>query len=257
MVHNHSVTALRLARAVLLAVATAVVALAQLHLPGEPFWEQHHLAQWISVGLLALLIVGEGAASVAVAVQKDRIHEYDNDVRTTLTVALAQVVDVTGARWDEVAIRYYRRRGFWMWGRLMLVTALQAVAAVRDAQHSVRLGRGLAGVAAETEEIVSEQWRDFVQSATRQGRSAWEACPVAERYGLSWGELRRSAKPEGVVAYPTFGENSRVDGCIVLSGPLKASELTGEQVLNILDSTATSLDRAGPPPRGWWMSRGR
>ncbi|GAA3452665.1 hypothetical protein [Dactylosporangium matsuzakiense] len=250
-------TVLRVARAALLAVATTVVALAQLHLPSERFWEQHHLAQWISVGLLALFIVGEGVASVAVAVQQDRIHEYDNDIRTTLTVALAEVVDVTDARWDEVAIRYYRRRGFWIWRRLILVAALHAVAAVRDTLHSVRLGAGPAGVAVETEEIVSEQWRDFAQSATRQGRNAWEARPVAERYGLSWGELRRSAKPEGLVAYPTFGENGQVDGCIMLSGTLKASELAGEQVLDILDSAATSLDRAGPPPRGWWMSRGR
>jgi hypothetical protein len=69
------VTALRMARAVLLAVMTAVMALAQLHLPSERFWEQHQLAQWISVGLLVLFTVGEAAASAIALVEQ--AEEWD------------------------------------------------------------------------------------------------------------------------------------------------------------------------------------
>lgn len=245
---------LRLVRAVCLAGATAVVALAQLHLPSERFWDGHAVVQWISVALLALFILTEGVQSVAFVVQAARIREYDNDVRTALTALLAGVVEKTGPRWDEVAVRYYRHRGVWWWRRLVVVTALQAAARVVDPRDSVRIGAGVVGVAVATQEIIAAPWRQFVLEATRQGRQAWEARTAVQRYGLRWGELRRSAKPEGVVACPTFDGRGRVDGCIVLSGPLTMPELTGEQVLTVLDDAATALDKAGPPPRGWWTA---
>ena len=255
MVHNQWVIALRLVRAALLGLATAVVALAQLHLPSENFWTKYELLQWLSVFVLAFFILAEGVASVSSAVQASRIREYDNDVRTTLTAAVVQVVQITGSPWDEVAARYYRLRGRWLWQRLTVVTAIEAGARVSDAQRSIRPGVGVVGVAVTSQEGVVERWREFAQAATQEGREAWEKRAASSRYGLSWGQLRRSIKAEGVVAFPTFDASGDLaNGCILLSGAVKLEPSSVEKIQDILESTATSLDKAGPPPRGWWAA---
>ncbi|MGX6603396.1 hypothetical protein ACWKSP_14830 [Micromonosporaceae bacterium Da 78-11] len=81
------------------------------------------------------------------------MREFDNDLRATLSVAVARVVTSTGAPWDEVSVRYYRRRGFRYWRRLALVTAIKAGGAVVDARTSLRPGQGVVGTAFDTEVV--------------------------------------------------------------------------------------------------------
>jgi hypothetical protein len=246
------VLVLRLIRAAVMAAAGAAVTLAQLNLPSKAFWDEQVGLVWGSVVVVALFACYDAVRSVNYVIQAARIREYDNDLRTALSAAVSAIVRDTGASWDEVGVRYYRRRGPPGRRRLGLVVAVMAGADVKDAQRIFKPGQGVHGAAFSEEVIIAEEWRQFVQDATAQGPAAWRKRNERDRYGLSWGHLRRSAQPEGLVASPTFAPDGRPDGCILVSGPLKRPDLTKEEVRRTLDDLATVLDRVGSPPAGWW-----
>lgn len=266
-VHNGPVIALRLARAAVTAAAGAVVALAQLHLPSERFWDGQAGVQWVSVAVLAIFICYDAVRAVNYAVRAARIREYDNDVRAALSAVIGAVVDSTGVPWDEISVRYYRRRGLpWLPSdramplllpRLVPVAAVQAGADLAEAAHPLLPGEGVAGLAFADQITLAEQWRSFVRTATEQGPAAWAERPARARYGLTWGQLRRSARPEGMVASPTFDATGRPDGCILVSGPVKMPDLTSDNMRQTLDDFATVIDCLGPPPPGWWGAHER
>ncbi|GAB3896810.1 hypothetical protein [Microbispora bryophytorum] len=249
--------ALRLIRAAVMAAAGAIVTLAQLNLPDRRFWEEQTLLQWASVVVLTFFIYYDAVRSVNYSVQAIRIRDYDNDLRSALSAAVSAVVLSTGAPWDEVAVHYYRRRRLLFWRWLIRVGAVLAGADVADARRSIRPDVGIVGTAFSTEMVIAEQWRQFVRTATKQGPRAWAQRDERDRFGLSWGQLRRSAQPEGIVASPTFAPNGQPDGCILLSGPFKLSDLTSDEIQRTLDDLATVLDRLGPPPTGWWGAHER
>src|SRR5688572_22401154 len=111
MGNNSSVIPLRLARAAVLATAGAVVTLAQLGLPSKKLWDGQEAVLWASVMIVALFICHDAVREVNYAVQAARIRDYDNDLRAAMSAAVSSVVLSTGVAWDEVAVRYYRRRG--------------------------------------------------------------------------------------------------------------------------------------------------
>ena len=246
------------------AAAGAVVALAQLHLPSERFWAGWAGLQWVSVAVLASVIGDDAVRAVNHAVRAARIREYDNDLRAALSAVIGAVVDSTGAPWDEISARYFRRRGLpwpregwperrWSWllrPRLVQVGAVQAGADL--AADSLRPGEGVAGLAFADQVVIAEQWRLFARTATEQGPAAWAQRPARARYGLTWGQLRRAAQPEGMVAAPTFDAAGRPDGCLLVSGPVKMPDLVSDNMRQTLDDFATVIDCLGPPPSGWW-----
>ncbi|MGC4780625.1 hypothetical protein ACLQ3A_03120 [Micromonospora zamorensis] len=234
------------------AAAGAVVTLAQLNLPSRPFWDEQVVAQWLSVSLLAFFICYDAARSVNYALRATRIREYDKDLRAALSAIIASVVESTGAPWDEIAVHYYRRRGILLRRRLFQVAAVQAGADIANATQPIRWGEGVVGVAVDDQVILGEEWRQFVRTATEEGPSAWARRSKRDRYGLTWGQLRRSAQPQGMIASPTFDPDGRPEGCILVSGPLKRVDLEGEAMGRTLDNLATVLDRLGQPPSGWW-----
>ncbi|MFG1715483.1 hypothetical protein [Micromonospora sp. NPDC049203] len=249
--------ALLLIRAVVMATAGAVVTLAQLNLPGGGFWEKQVFLQWASVLALAVFVIYDAIRSVNLAIQAARIREYDNDMRACLSAAISAVIDATGAPWDELSIRYYGLRGVLFWRRLELIAAVCAGANLVDSQRSFSPGVGVAGQAFVQQVNIAIEWSDFVRSATEAGPDAWAGRGERERYGLTWGQLRRSPQPDGLIASPTFALNGNPSGCIVVSGPLKVVDLAGDSVRRTLDELATVLDQLGSPPRGWWGSHGR
>lgn len=249
---NCPVITLRLARAAVMAAAGAVVTLAQLDLPTRRFWDGQIPLQWGSVLVLAFFICEEAVRSINYAVQASRILEYDNNLRAALSTAVSAVVSSTGAPWDEVAVSYYRFRRSLYRRRLVRVGAVQAGAGIADRHRFVRPGVGLVGTAFATEKILTKEWRDFVRTATELGPRSWEERTEDDRYGLSWGQLRRSAQPEGMMASPTFAFDGQADGCILLGGPLKMQDMTSDDMRRMLDDLATVLDVLGPPPPGWW-----
>lgn len=257
MVDNRWVIVLRLARAVVLALAGSVVTLAQLALPSKRFWDGQVGLQWASVLVVALFICYDAVRSVGQVLQAARIRSYDNDLRAALCAAISSVVLMTGAPWDEVTVAYYRCRGPFRCRGLIRVGAVKAGADAADVDVRVRSGTGVVGVAFATRQITRESWRHFVDAATAAGPVAWARRPDRDRYGLSWGQLRRSAQPEGVLASPTFAESGRPDGCLLLCGPLSLPELSGEDMRRLLDDLAAVIDRLGPPPTGWWGAHGR
>jgi hypothetical protein len=233
------------------------VTLAQLNLPSKSFWDGLVPVQWTSVGVLAFFICYDAVRSVNYAVQSVRIREYDKDLRAALGAVLVAVVGATGAPWDEVAVRYYRRRGRLFWRRLVPLAAVRAGADDAEAHISVRPSAGVVGSAFSGQELIAVEWRDFVRVATEEGVAAWDQRAKKNRYGLRWGQMRRSPQHEGVVANPTFAPNGQPDGCIMLNGPLKSQDLISYEVRQALDSFSGTLDQLGSPPKGWWGAHGR
>jgi hypothetical protein len=253
------VVVVRLLRATVLAAAGAVITLAQLNLPSRVFWEKQAGLQWASVAVVASFILFDAIRSVSYAVTAARIREYHENLRAIVAATIAEVVDATGAPWDEVAVHLYRQRGLGPLRRLRLVIAAQAGVDVDSGQRRIRPGKSPVGVAFFEQVVIVEEWAEFVRIASDQGPAAWSHRTERQRYGLNWGQLRRSAAaaPGGVVASPTFDVDGRPDGCIVISGPLKATDLIDDEMRRTLDDVAGSLDRVGPPPRGWWAARER
>jgi hypothetical protein len=246
------VLVLGLIRAAVMAVAGSVVTLAQLNLPSKKFWEDQVILQWISVITLALLILYDAVRTVNYALQIGQIRKYDNNLRAALSSVISSVVRDSGVPWDEVAVRYYRARRMLLRRDLLLIAAIQAGANIEDSSRVVRSGKGIVGMAFSDQEVIALEWRELVRVATDEGREKWEMRSEAARYGLSWGQLRRSEQPEGMLASPTFGVDGQPNGCILLSGPLKLPDMQNDELRLTLDDVATILDLLGAPPRGWW-----
>jgi len=253
-VHNRQVIVMLLARAAVTATAGAAVTLAQLNLPSKQFWDGQRTALWISVAVVAFFICYDAVRSVNYALQASSIRKYDNDLRAALSALIAAVVTCTGAPWDKITVRCYRLRRVRLRRRLVQTAAVRAGADVADARHPMRPGEGVAGTAFADQVIVGEEWGQFVRTATEQGPAAWDQRTPAKRYGLTWGQLRRSTQADGVVASPTFDRDGRPDGCILVSGPLKTPDLVSDDLRQALDDLATVLDKLGPPPSGWWST---
>ncbi|WP_328329966.1 hypothetical protein OHA70_07500 [Kribbella sp. NBC_00382] len=245
---------LRGLRAGLLALSGAVVTLAQLNLPKD-FWAKYTEVQWASVVILALLIGLDTVHEFNYFIRVRQIQGYEQDLRAVLSAAISGIVTATGVPWDGVAVRYYRLRGPAYRRRLVPVTAVMAGADLEEARREIRKGAGLVGVAFREQEILAEEWNEFVRVATLQGRKAWEQRSEDARFGLSWGEVRSSLRADGMVASPTFASaNGKPDGCILVSGILNLAELKSDETRRVLDDLATVLDRLGPPPPGWWSA---
>ncbi|GAB2572727.1 hypothetical protein [Kribbella endophytica] len=244
---------LRIVRALLLALSTAVVTLAQLDLP-DNFWDRHRTTLWASAAILSLLILINTGHEVTYFVQSRRIREYDKDVRAVLSGAAGRMVTLCGVPWDQVAVRYFRRRSWVRRGRLAPVAAIMAGADVDEPQRHVKAGTGIVGTAFKDQEVVTEEWAALVRQADTEGRKAWEKRPPEHRYGLSWGQLQQTAPHSGMIASPTFAPSGRPNGCILISGELKGPDLESEATRRVLRDLAVALDRLGPPPRGWWSA---
>jgi hypothetical protein len=257
LIHNAPVMVLRLTRAAIAAVAGSVVTLAQLNLPSEQFWERIVAMQWAAVVAAALLLCYDAVRSVNQVARYGRTREYDNNLRAAMSATVAMIVNTFGTPWDELTVQYYRARRFLWWRRLVRVGGIRAGASSEDLQRGVRPSFGLVGAAYSELVIIAEQWQDFVRNATKQGPEAWAGRNARDRYGLSWGQLRRLPRPEGVVASPTFDFKGRPDGCVQVAGPLKLADLTSDAMRQVLDDLATVLDRLGPPPAGWWGTHER
>ncbi|MGW6197291.1 hypothetical protein ACWF0M_14205 [Kribbella sp. NPDC055110] len=250
------IVALRVARALLLTASTVVVTLAQLNLPSG-FWAGHKEMQVASVIVLAVVVLVDTSNEVNYLLQAREIQDYDKDLRSVLSAAAGGMVDL-GVPWDEATVRCYRRRS-WLFGRrLGLVGGIKAGADVEEPRHLIRSGVGLVGTAFKDQEIVAEEWAEFVRQGKAEGRALWERRASQERFGMTWGHLQhQTSQPDGMVASPTFPASGRPNGCVLLSGPLKRPELESEGIRRILEDLATSLDRIGPPPRGWWRAHER
>ncbi|MFF5181827.1 hypothetical protein ACFY2Q_27710 [Micromonospora sp. NPDC000316] len=242
----------RLVRAAITAAAGAVVTLAQLNLPNKELWARLEAVQWVSVIVVTLFLLYDAFWAANQAVRARQMREYDADLRAAISSTVTSIVDALGVRWDEVSVQYYRSRRLLLRPTLVRVTGVRAGARLTDAGRSFRPGVGLVGTAFAEQVLIAEQWRDFFQTATRQGPQAWKQRAHQQRYGLSWGQLRRSGGHDGAVASPTFAENGRPNGCIMISGPLKEADLVSDEMGQIIDSLATTLDQVGPPPAGWW-----
>ena len=249
--------ALRLLHAAAAATSGAAVAMAQLNLPSREFWAEWVALAWAGVAVGTALLLYDGVRSVSIATQYHRSREFESNLRAAMSAAIVEVVDAFGVPWDEIAVQYYRaRRRLWTL-KLAQVCGVRAGTAAIGEPRTLRASVGLIGVAFSDQVIISVPWREFAREATEQGPEKWSERSARERFGLTWGQLRRVARPEGAVASPTFDTKGKANGCILITGPLKVADLSGETMRQVLDDLAATLDQIGPPPPGWWSTNER
>ncbi|MFI1995303.1 hypothetical protein [Actinoplanes sp. NPDC020271] len=259
ILEDEDVTPARIGAVIAVPLATAVVTAAQLNLPTKEVW-QHPTAvamQWASIAILALFIFDSEVRQVTHLVRASRVREYDLDLRAELSQLLCAVVDLTGARWDEIEVTYYRlRRNLFLRRRLVRVASLRLGAGTSHTAASWTIRTGVVGTAFAAQEAIGVDWASFTQQAVAGGKGAWEQLPVPQRYGMNWGQLiSAGTRAQGVLAVPTFERGSGLPtGCILLSGALKLDDLNSEGMRHVLGDLATALDRLGSPPRGWWTA---
>ncbi len=246
----------RLLRACLTAGALGVVTAAQLGLPSKGFWDKQVALQWASIAVLTVFVLYEAVAELNYVARAKAIREYEANARAILSTAIAGIVGYTGAAWDGITVRYYRRRS-WIRPLLHQVVAVKAGADADEAHLTVKPGVGLVGTAYQEKGTIAEDWDAFLNAA-RADRAAWEKRSVTERYGLNWGQLQISHRAAGVIASATFSPpDGDLEGCILVAGPLKKADLEAEPMMEILDALATDLRELGSPPRGWWRAHAR
>ncbi|WP_191296782.1 hypothetical protein [Lentzea cavernae] len=247
----------RLIRAAITALAGSVVTLAQLNLPSRSLWESHVVLQYVSVIVIAMFVCYDAVRSFDQAIQNSKIRAYDRRLRAALSATVASIVDEFGTPWDEIAVYHYQVTSFWPWRRLSKVDGVRAGASTANVQPYYKIGKGLAGTAVSEQVLLAEEWRDFVQRAIPLKPDGWIQLDERKRYGLSWGELMGSERPLGMVANPVFGPQGAPSGCLVVTGPMKLNELSGNEMRQILSDAATEIQLMGPAPRGWWSFNAR
>jgi hypothetical protein len=236
--------------------AVAVVTLALLNLLSAEFWQPPVAVQWGSVALIATLLFYDMIWQIVLVAQAKRIRSYESDLHAAMGAAVASIVDVFGAPWDEIVVCYYRPRFFSRWRRLVLVGAVRAGAALTEVERELRPGVGPVGVAFKEMSVITEEWKDFIRDAKDKGPTAWNRRTNRQRHGLTWGQVWRSWQPAGLVASPTFNFAGRPDGCILIAGPIKPADLSSEKMLSIVNDCAAVTDELGRPPKGWWRMHG-
>jgi hypothetical protein len=256
------VLVVRVLAAVTVALATVVVTTAQLNLPSKEFWQNAVAvrAQWAGVGVLAVFVVVTELRQIGQLAGAARVRTYDLDLWAALSQVLCAVVERTEARWDEVEVSFYRRRpGLLPWRPLVRVASLRLGAASAHAAPSWPSGVGVVGAAYASGEALMVNWERFRHEAVQEGKTAWDKRETSQRYGMNWGQLvSGGARDRWVLAAPTFHRGSGgAMGCVLLSGGLKADNMTVEGLRPVLEDLATALDRLGPPPRGWWAFHDR
>ncbi len=244
----------RLLRATLVAVAGAIITLAQLNLP-KGWWQRHEALEWTAVGLLVVITVLEAAGEISLSRQDQRIRKYDQKVRITLSAVVVQIYDIVGADWPTVEVRYYRRLG--RRRRLHRIGAVMAGADFDNGEPPIKIGTGFVGSAFQAEHRLAINWGAFYRAAAKAGPEMWEQRSAADRYNLSWAQLQSTADPhEGMLARPTFA-NNQIRGCLVVGGKITRTDLLTSKMQAIIDSAAAAIEQAGSPPQGWRRQHGR
>ncbi|MFI6094368.1 hypothetical protein ACIA8G_02375 [Lentzea sp. NPDC051213] len=246
----------KVVRAALTACAASAVTLAQLNLPEKSFWDARSVVLYLSVTVLAITVVHDATIAVTHALQANQIKSYGGNLNAAFAATVTSVVTEFGTPWDEIAVTFYRSKLFGRWRKLIRVGGVRAGARPINLNPYIRTRTGIVGHTFTEQAIIAAEWKDFVESAVSQGKSAWEQRRPQDRYGLSWGELMRAERPDGIVAQPIFNERGRPVGCASITGPLKLVDMNSPQMGQILNDLATAMYLIGPTPRGWWSFHG-
>jgi hypothetical protein len=257
------VTIFRIARSAVIAAAGAVVTLVQLNLPSKLFWTHLIAIQWCCVAIVALYTSYEAAQTANQAVRYRSIAEYEKNLRAAMSATVTSIVTSFSTPWDEVAVYCYRSHKFLWRERLAFVGGMRAGAAPADIDPYFLSGAGLVGMAFTREEVIAVNWREIVTSAFINGKVKWNERKPERRYNMNWGQLQRnwgqlqrSPRLDGMAASPVFNVDGRTIGCVVVSGPLKVSDLESEAMRKVFSDIAATLDELGAPPSGWRRMHG-
>lgn len=242
----------KVVRAALTACAATAVTLAQLNLPAKSFWDARSILLYLSVTVLAITVVHDATIAVTHAVQANQIKSYGGNLNAAFAATVTSVVTEFGTPWDEIAVSFYRSKLLGRWRKLIRVSGVRAGARPISLNPYIRARSGIVGHTFTEQTIIAAEWKDFVESAVSHGKQAWDRLDSSARYGLSWGELMRAERPDGIVALPIFDERGRPVGCATITGPLKLVDMTSLNMKRILNDLAAAMYLIGPTPSGWW-----
>jgi len=251
-------------RAILVALAGATTTAAQLDIPSKEFWSGHRYLLYASIFVLAYVAIAEALRISLPSIQARRVREYEQNIRSTLSSGLREVVDKFSLDWEEVGVHAFLVRGIRPFRRLVNVGGVRLSAKPSMTRPLWRPGKGVVGEAFRAGTPQPIDWEAFYAVANSAGRSAWRAQGMwyqrlfprwGKKYGLSWGELQLTAEYKGIVAKPIFASGGRMIGCVTIDAPLSSADLAKPEMEAILRDVAGAVVLAGVPPRAWWSYR--
>lgn len=240
--------ALRAARVLVAALATAAVTLAQLSLPTTSFWMGLRGVLYLSVVILAFVAGNDVWATVLQHTQLSRVRQFDQDIRVLLSATISQVAERTKAEWYAIGVSAYQVRGMPGARRLRRIERLH-LGTGPTMPYQYRLNAGVPGEAYTSQEFVAIDWQEFYEKAVVEGFHRWKARNVADTFRLSWGELATTCNHKSMAACPVFSGGGTLVGVVAVDAP---TDLTTKETQGILRDLAVSIGRLGPPPKAWW-----
>ncbi|MEV8504463.1 hypothetical protein AB0368_06475 [Actinoplanes sp. NPDC051475] len=251
-------------RAILVALAGAAATAAQLDIPNKEFWSGHRYLLYASIFIVAYVAMAEALRLSLPSIQARKVREYEQNIRSTLSSGVREVVDKFSLSWEDVGVHAFLIRGFWPFRRLVNVGGVRLSAKPSMTRPIWRPGKGVVGEAFRTATPLPTDWEAFYAAANSAGRSAWRAQGEwyhrifprwGKEYRISWGELQLTAEYKGIVAKPIFASGGKKVGCVVIDAPLSATDLAKPEMEAILRDVSGAVVLAGVPPRAWWSYR--
>jgi hypothetical protein len=148
-------------RALLIAASSAMVTLAQLNLP-KNYWNKHSAWLYVATGTFSLMAFWEVVRNAVLSIQSDAVRAYEREIRGHLSEAMLSTKDkFPQADLMLVGVHAFRIRGIPPFRRLVNVGSLRLGTFPTLASPKWRRGKGVVGLAWESEHTIVEDWEVF------------------------------------------------------------------------------------------------
>ena len=237
---------------ILATYAGAELSLAQLALPNATIYAHNHALSYVAVGAVALLGLSEGTSLAAGRLQQGQVADYEEHLKARLVATLLTTRDVTGLSESQIGVHVFmtrRRRS----RRLHRVGGLRISAKPSLHRPKWKIGKGIVGRAAATNQYEGVDWQALVGYQIPRGAALWRELDQKTRYGMNWGELNRSEEYERIAARPVYGRSGNLIGAVVVDSgtPYLGMESLLDPILRL---AAREFGTLGRPPFSWWTT---
>jgi hypothetical protein len=243
-------------RALILAAATVILAMADIGLPNDTFWDgKEKYVYWALAGTVIISILEAIQSRFSSGWGADRAYTYQDDIQATLASTLVEVTKITGASWMDTGVHAFWITRKWFRRRLVNIGGIR-LGAQRMHRPRWTIGKGVIGQAWKSKSVVREDWRTFYSINYAAGKKKWERKQKDDRYRLDWDELKDTEDYERIIAHPIVdSRRRRVVGCISIDGPFTNGQINGPVMESYARHLARKIRGLGPPPSRWLQQR--